>query len=278
MPPMILSPGETMDPRLATITLEQILRHQAGWNVDRDVDSRIWQGVWQDNVRDPQELFRYGLGVPLAGDPGTVHAYTNYDTQTLARYIEEITGTEYEAHVKAEILTPAGITGMRYGFTALANRPPEEVRIMTFRAWSAPSWIRTVVTSSIPTLPVVGSPLRSISCALFGLWRAKVRTTPLLSESALAELQSRDPVIWPNDNYYAGLHWYMRKGSEGYSWVHDGRLEGHYARLIRRDDGVSFAFLINRTKPAEEAFFDLEPLFSQVDFPEHDLFGMFGGS
>src|SRR5690606_6107892 len=107
------------------ITVRDLLYHTGGWNQNRDVDQTIFAALLASHDMDPRAIVASGRGVRLASDPGTRHAYVNYGYLVLGLMIERATGQSYEQWVRENILTPAGITGMKLGYTPVATRDPK---------------------------------------------------------------------------------------------------------------------------------------------------------
>ena len=139
-------PHATTDPRLATITVQDLLVHAGGWDSAQSFDpqglpfSRTAAAmVGLDDPAEAATIVRFMLGEPLDFDPGTRQAYSNFGFNVLGRVIEHVSGQPYEAYVREHVLAPAGITGMRLGRTRLADRAPGEVRYYA-PPGQAPGW------------------------------------------------------------------------------------------------------------------------------------------
>ena len=123
------------DPRLDTITIEQLLVHSGGWNSDAGVDPQYVPWTMMASLTldaevpaEAETIIRYVLSQPLDFDPGTASAYSNFGFNVLGRVIEHVSGQPYEDYVVEHVLTPAGITTMAIGGTTLDERIPGEVR------------------------------------------------------------------------------------------------------------------------------------------------------
>jgi D-alanyl-D-alanine carboxypeptidase len=261
-------PGETVDPRLANATAREILRHQTGYG-NRDVDNRVWQGVWQFQAMQPDAHFRYGLGVPLGHAPGTIYGYTNYNTQIIARYIEARTGHPFVTHVQQELLLPAGITRMEYGRGPLAQRNPAEVRPHNAQGLAA---AQLNAGTAMAYYDASGSWIANAADLMRLLRRVEDGGTPLLSAAARAEIATKNAAVSGTATQFYGLHWSIREGDGGVTWSHTGAAEGAWAFIMRRNDGVSFVILTNRDMGNPALSFSLEPFLTGVTWPAHDLF------
>ena len=110
------------EPRLRQITIRHLLQHTGGWDRDKSFDpmfrpEQIAQAAHSPSPATAEQIIRYMLSMPLAFDPGTRHAYSNFGYCVLGRVIEKVTGGPYEKFVREKILAPAGITDMRIGAT-----------------------------------------------------------------------------------------------------------------------------------------------------------------
>ncbi|HYI25431.1 MAG TPA: serine hydrolase domain-containing protein, partial [Thermomicrobiales bacterium] len=147
----------TPDPRLESITVEQLLVHSGGWNSATGYDPQYlpWPLVAShvlaaENPASAETIIRFMLGQPLDFDPGTLSAYSNFGYNVLGRVIEHLTGKTYEQYVLDEIAAPLGITDWKIGGTYLEERLPGEVRY-----YGAPDQgLRIGVTSGEGYVPV----------------------------------------------------------------------------------------------------------------------------
>ena len=125
--------GKDPDPRIATITIRQLLQHAGGWDSAQSFDpmfrsSEAAQEVGAPAPADCPTTIRYMLGQPLDFDPGSRYAYSNLGYCVLGRIIEEVTGETYADYVQHQVLAPMGIERMHLGRSLLSGRQPGEVR------------------------------------------------------------------------------------------------------------------------------------------------------
>ncbi|GIW72493.1 MAG: hypothetical protein KatS3mg102_2035 [Planctomycetota bacterium] len=142
-----------LDPRIRRITIEDLLWHRGGWQIDdqRDAQGRLvrrglgFDPMFQDRVvaallragRLPIEsedviTFMFRLQ-RLQFDPGTAQSYSNFGFNVLGRVIEELTGQDYESYVREQILLPLGLRSFRIGRAPLAEQLPGEVLYLDAR-------------------------------------------------------------------------------------------------------------------------------------------------
>ncbi|MEO1279324.1 MAG: serine hydrolase domain-containing protein [Planctomycetota bacterium] len=119
------------DPRIADITIANLLMHRAGWNRDlvgnhafREIQIAFEMGV--PSPPGPVNMMRWVLGKPLQFTPGSQYAYANLGYSTLGLIIEEITGNTYEQEVK-NLFNDLGYSGLvEIGRTFAADQDPLE--------------------------------------------------------------------------------------------------------------------------------------------------------
>ncbi len=104
-------PGEKPDPRLASITVRQLLIHAGGWDRRKSGDpngfsERVAAKLGVALPVGPRQLTQYMLGRPLDFDPGTESQYSNFGYILLGLIIEKVTGRTYEESVQTITLNP----------------------------------------------------------------------------------------------------------------------------------------------------------------------------
>ncbi len=251
-----LPAGRTEDPRLSDITVRDLLYHAGGWNQNRDVDQTIFAALLASHNMDPRAIVASGRGVPLAGDPGTHYAYTNYGYLVLGLMIERATGKSYEQWVKTNILAPAGITDMKLGYTPVASRDQKEVipydprpPVATFMgtgrwpdvgatqeyAWAAGQWIGSATDMARFLAAVDG----------------RANHADVLAPATITTMTTRNSMAWPGTGYHYAAGWEMAPLSGGMAMSHAGGQDGGDAFIRLRGDGVGFVVLFNRTRDAK---------------------------
>ncbi|MBA3274177.1 MAG: beta-lactamase family protein [Chloroflexia bacterium] len=288
------------DPRLDTITVEQLLVHSGGWNSAAGIDPQYlpWPALAShlldaESPADPVTIVRYMLSQPLDFDPGTLSAYSNFGFNVLGRVIEHISGQTYEDFVIDEVLAPAGITSMAIGGTTLEERRPGEVRY--YSPPDLPPFASVYPGEGfvpagyggyfMPALDSHGGWIASASDQLrFALAVDGTRGEPLLSPEAVTALETtqRPPSAAAgagNVEGGFGLAWNSVPVGGGYEWSHAGALEGsNCAWLVRKPDGTAAAFVFNSLPMDIGGFFGeiipsmQELLAETTEWPETDLF------
>jgi len=264
-------PGQTADPRLQTATVRDILRHQTGHG-DREVDQVAWRAVWQHGAMDIDEIYRHAIGHPLDHDPRTVYQYTNFNTKTVARYMETLTGTDFEGHVRSTLMGPAGVQRMAFGRSALHERDPMEVRYhdqsgALSALMDADDHVMVHWDASGAWIGTASDVLRVVRAALEGTPDAP----PLLSAAVREEVQTRNPAASPSPTSFMGLHWLVNLSGPAPVWSHNGAARGAWARVSFEVGGTAYVLLSNRHSGGELNM-SLGSLLASVEWPDHDLF------
>jgi len=103
---------------LHAITIDHLLSHTGGgWTNDNNDPTMIHFGASQD-----QMIARTLANAPLTFAPGTRQLYSNFGYCLLGRVIEQVTGEDYEAWVRREVLRPCGSRAMRIGSSVRGDR------------------------------------------------------------------------------------------------------------------------------------------------------------
>ncbi len=276
-------PGKTQDPRFANITNRHLLNHAAGWNPNRNVDDSVFAYVYSAVTVDPVQLSRVGRGVPLLNDPGTVYGYSNYAYLLLGRIIEQVTGQSYQAWMQANILTPIGASGMKFGVTPIAQRDPLEVVSYDRRApitgfYGVGIWPNVGAAQEYAEASGqwIGSSvdLARVLAALDG----NTTRPDLLSAPTLATMWSRSTVLFPGSGYYYSLGWENHAVAGGFAREHVGGQDGGDAWFSLFPNGAGVAVQFNLTRgqgnggsTAEAA---IRTAFGSITtWPAFDLFG-----
>ena len=293
--------GASVDARLNSITVRQLLNHTGGW--DRNTAINPDGGVGFDptvnwTVRaasdmgttapaDAQTVVRWMIGKPLQFDPGTQYQYSNFGYTVLGRIIEKVTGTNYEQFVRS-LLTAADVSRMRIGGSRQADKLPGEVTYYDYPGSPLTASIFPQDSGLVPwpynfSYPTMDSHggwvasvldiLRFVN-AIDGRWPH----TNLLSMTSIATMTARPSPPWgATQEPYYGMGWLVRN-TPG-NWWHDGWLPGTRTEMVRAGNGFTWALLFN-IRVAQDANFyaDMDNLGWQAQaavstWPTNDLFG-----
>lgn len=293
-------PNAPRDPRLDTITIEQLLVHSGGWNSAAGVDPQYlpWPALAShlfdaESPAEPKTIVRYMLSQPLDFDPGTVSAYSNFGFNVLGRVIEHLSGQPYEQFTLDEVLTPSGITSMAIGGTTLEERAVGEVRY-----YSPPDFpLSPSVYPGEGFVPAGYGFYYMRSLDSHGGWIASAadllrftlavdgtRGEALLTPESVTALETtqRPPSAASgagNVEGGFGLGWNSVPVDGGHEWTHAGALVGsNCSWLVRKPNGVSAALVFNSLPVDYPGFFsDAIPamqvaLATTTTWPVTDLF------
>ena len=112
------------------ITVEHLLRHQAGFSVrggDVMFSTLTFMRNWGlSEPPTPQLVVEKQLGRRLAFEPGTWQEYSNFGFLLLSLIIEKVSGLPYDEYMQQHVFGPAGCTQFRIGGNYLKDRLPGE--------------------------------------------------------------------------------------------------------------------------------------------------------
>jgi N-acyl-D-amino-acid deacylase len=256
--------GTQPDPRLASITIRELLQHTGGW--DAEIDDPLSHAP--DAARElnlpapvgPDDLIRYMMGRPLNFDPGARLVYSNFGYSVLGRVIEKVARMPYEDYVKLAVLAPIGVHRTRLGASLQSQRTDGEV---VYYDIPGSPLVWTQVRGGPPVVP---RPYAYPLCAAdaFGAWIASAvdlaRFALAMDEGSGRELllqpktlrQAREErTLWPawappGGKRFYGLGWIVDVAADGAeTWWHSGGLPGTTALLVHRPDGIILTALFN---------------------------------
>jgi N-acyl-D-amino-acid deacylase len=291
-----------VDPRLDEITIEQLLVHAGGWDSVTGFDPQYQPWTWLfagvlgvPHPPSAEEIVRAMLGVRLDFDPGTRSVYSNFGFNVLGRVVERVSGQSYEAYVRDQVLTPAGVTAMRLGRTRPEDRAPGEVRY-----YAPPGQaLQTSVFPGVGYVPFAYGGFFLEALDSHGGWIGSAadlvrfatavdgQRGPALLQPATVKLMLHTPrpptsegaAGAGNEAPATGLGWVVQPVSGSFDWSHAGALEGSNAAwLIRRHDGLAIAFTVNSLPEDFGGFFGAalpaieETVATIGTWPDHDLF------
>ena len=261
--------GGKPDPRLANITIRELLQHTGGWDRDIAFDPMFIPIKAATALGAPapascETIIRYMLGQPLQHDPGTIYAYSNFGYCVLGRVIEKVTGQSYEQYVRNEILSPMGIHDMHTGHTFLDQRFSNEVKYYDFPGASEVNSVFPRRPGKVPE-PYGGFYLEAMDS--HGAWIAsgtdllrfmlhvdgRMEPVPLKPATVREMLAMPDRVVRKDPEVWYGMGWQVRHEGNDANWWHTGSLPGTTTILVRTWQGMHWAALFN-TRPKSSAF------------------------
>lgn len=114
------------------ITVEQLLRHEAGLTIRRGdpmFRSRDWMNIYHlKEAPDQKTLTSIALKKRLGYTPGKSHEYSNFGYLLLSMIIERKTGQDYEKWMLKNVLEPAGCEDFHLAYNTYEERYPGESR------------------------------------------------------------------------------------------------------------------------------------------------------
>jgi len=125
------------DARSDTITVQQLLDHEGGYNdgtnpnlpsaPDPTYNMRnIAIALGLNHAVQKLDVCRYMYGQPLQYTPGTNSAYSNYGYLLLSAIVEQVTGMAYFTYIQQKVLAPLSITEVLLSSTEAQQRDPSE--------------------------------------------------------------------------------------------------------------------------------------------------------
>jgi N-acyl-D-amino-acid deacylase len=259
--------GHLGDPRLALVTIRNLLTHSGGWDAAASGDpivapfsERIAVAMGVPFPPEPNSIISYMLDQPLDFDPGSRFAYSNLGFLVLGRVIEQVSGQPFADFVQQQISAPLRIRRMRLGRTPLSLRAPGEVQSYDYPGAPLVDSLMPGVAAKVPE-PYSGIvALESIDSA--GGWIASpidlVRIvtmldgwgTPILAAESVQQMVT--PVFTlpgvgldAGRPLYVGLGIGMDSPAEDATWAHDGGTFGTRAFICRPGHGWAWAVTFN---------------------------------
>lgn len=276
--------SEIRDKRVRNITVDQLLRHEAGFTMHKGDpmfttrEIMLWEGL--DSVPDMDRVIEYALGERLGYTPGSGFRYSNLGYLILTKIIEVCSGMEYEEYCQENILHPAGCFDMHLAHNLYEDKYPNEVRYYeTHDATPVPAFdnsgdtlFRSNGGSNIEGLLGAGGWVASPS--EFVRFVASIDGDPRIPD-VISEESVRTMITDPS-----GLHkpiGWVRAG-EYRDWTRTGTLAGTSAMVKRQKDGCIWMFVTNTSSWRGSKFTrNIDQMYRTASarvksLPEQDLF------
>jgi N-acyl-D-amino-acid deacylase len=294
-------PGATADPRLAAVTVRELLHHLGGWDRKKaHFDPMFNPGIIAAAAgtappASAETIIRYMMGKPLQFDPGSDYSYSNYGYALLGRVVEAVSGQAYERFVREQVLASSGAACMRIGRSLGTQALSKEVAYYDYPG--AP--LKTSVFGTGLEVPEpnggfyleamdshggwVGSTVDYLRFALSV--DARASRPDILSLATVRTMTECLPIpIWNCASRWYGMGWNIVKVGEDANWYHSGSLAGTATIVVRNADGMAWAAFFNSRPQDEEAFFDdldhgLRAVHDGIQpgsWPSNDEFSAFG--
>lgn len=288
-------PGTTIDSRYASITIQELLQHTAGFD-----DTIVPDPAQSDAViaattfgasaqATPQLLIKYMLGQPLQHDPGTTYTYSNFGYITLGYIIEQVSGMPYATYIQNNVFTPAGISRTQPGASLLSGRLPSEVAYYDYPGAPLVSSVEPPVGSQVPY------PYGGYSCTLQlanGCWVSSTMDLLRFVDSINGQFATNIFANPPSSSPFRSpqLYFAVPPTGSGWEYVFYGSLPGtnsitHLITDTTTTGKVTYSVLFNTRNGAniEEPESDADnaiPAFVQTvkSWPTGDLFPTYAGT
>src|SRR6266700_1066762 len=221
-------PGQRVDPRLKTITIQHLLEHRGGWDSKdarfdpvfsmRAIARKLGMNVAPSRL----DIARFMVGEPLQFAPGTQDRYSNFGYLMLGRVAEKAAKTDFYGLVTQRVTAPLGIEGV------FAGRTRKELRLPGEALYDQPG---TGLTPEFPDrdvtmpLPYGGEGWLTESMMPGGGLAA--------TSSAVARLIG----------HYAVWGVGLRRSRQ--MWARTGSMAGTSSLAASRPDGLDFCFIVN---------------------------------
>ncbi|HKJ15891.1 MAG TPA: serine hydrolase domain-containing protein [Xanthomonadales bacterium] len=290
-------PGQTADPRLASVTVRQLLQHLGGFGSPGEYgfdpgahDAAIAFATEEGLPVLKTDIQKYMNGRSLIHEPGTTFAYSNYGFMLAGMVIESVTGLPYGAYAD-EILNEIGIYDARQSRSQEHRLYPEEARYYSSGVKS------TVLDNSGEIVALQYGGLNSENNGSYGGWTISApeivrwlsNLDNPLAPGSILNPSSRDE-MWDlpenhvppynlGDEYYAS-GWSVREyGYNAKNTYHTGSLPGTMTWAVRLWTGVSYMLSFNKRNETGQGNW-----YSEIDaalgvaldqifnWPTHDLF------
>jgi CubicO group peptidase (beta-lactamase class C family) len=239
------------DPRIAQITVADLLNHTAGWN--RGLGDPIFNSVYiasKMNAESPSDIdmiIEYTLRQKLSYTPGRHYSYSNFGYAILGRIIEKLSKMKYEDYVIVNVLRPAGIYDMHIGHNLYHEKFPNEVKYFE----PAGSAYSQAVDGSDNMVPQAygGNDFNLLGAA--GGW---IASAPELARLITyidgfdnqPDILSKETIHMMTDHNLAGAGLFGWRGADNHgTWWRTGTLSGTTALLMRQENGINWVILLN---------------------------------
>lgn len=231
-----------------SITVEHLLRHQAGFR--RDPMFGIVTLMRETRSSAPlthDQTVALGLSGKLRFNPGEGRKYSNIGYFFLCDIIEKLAGIPYEEYVQTHVLEPAGIYDMHVGRNWYEEKRENEVRYYVHDGEG--KYITDYRDTSATTERCYGgNDIQLLSGA--GGWTASaIELAQLVAsidgEGCVEDVLSEDSVKSMTEHIEDAysLGWNSTNPEEG--WQRSGTLSGTSTLIYRFPDGECWVFLMN---------------------------------
>lgn len=239
------------DKRYFDITVEQLLRHKAGFtNYAGDAIFSTRYIMQQNRLTTPPDhrtLLRIVLRRHLGYTPGTAQRYCNIGYTLLSLIIEKRTGMSYNDFMQRYVLNPAGCYDFHIAGNYLKDRRPNEtVYYMHSSSVPVPEFnnsgrmvVRCYGENDITTALGAGAWVASAAelCRLVASIDGDRTLPDVISPQAVKLMTQEMP------DHQFSLGWNFTPHNR--PWIRTGSLVGTSALVLRYPDGECWVFITN---------------------------------
>lgn len=220
------------------VTVGQLFDHTAGWRGDIEADTGWGEDAIELAVREVLPRARQVF------PPGATASYNNLSLVVAGRLLERVTGTSYEAVIRARVLEPLGMSATYFFPWEVATRPiatghvPGDDGLAPAYTWPIPRGMN-------PAGGAISSVRDQLAYAQFHLDGHAAGTAPVSDQLRVAMQQPR--VAMPSMLTGVGLSWLL-KDRDGLRLVtHGGNCSNLFvsAFAIAPDEGFAVTVLTN---------------------------------
>ena len=120
------------DRNIYDITVEHLMRHQAGFGRDPMFSSLdVMHQMGLDETPDNDDFIKVTLNRRVRFKPGEWQSYSNFGYMLLSKIIERKSGMDYEDYIQSHVLKPAGCYDFHIAENYYDLKRPNEVRYYT---------------------------------------------------------------------------------------------------------------------------------------------------
>ena len=271
------------DSRYQRMTVEDVLRHRGGFYRDPLFSSiEVQKQMGLDHPPTKEDYFKLVLGRKLKAIPGTYTSYSNFGYLLLSEIIAKVSGQDYEAFIRKEVLEPAGCYDMHIGKVYYKDKRENEVRYYTHEGdgkyiedFNNPETVveRCYGGTNLPVLSGAGAWCGSPAelARLVAAINGKGIVEDIISRKSLKQMTEHI------DNNTFSLGWNETDPKVG--WKRTGTLAGTSALIKHYPDGECWILITNTstykgprfTKNTDALFSECRRLYSSK-LPNQNLF------
>ena len=273
------------DDRYYDITVEQLLRHNAGFtNGAGDPMFSTRYIIMQNHLTTPPDhktLLKILLKRRLGYTPGEGRCYSNLGYMILSEIIAKKSGMKYADFMQKYILHPAGCYDMHIAGTYYEDRRPNEVKYYMHQGSenvyeynnSGRMVPRCYGENDVPRLEGAGAwcgsaaELSRLIACIDGMPHIK----DILSKKSIEFMTREQP------DHYFSIGWNFT--AKGRPWIRTGSLSGTSALILKYPDGQCWILITNTSTWKGHGFSNDSMTFFEklrqkymADMPKKDLF------